>query len=160
MATSTLALSRDFLRDPNQKGEIGMSAKLQTLKVKKLADAKKVIFGPLSSYHPLIADGDTPVRTGIQIAEPGYEAQMHWHPYVEVLFILEGEAEVWQEGEEDTPVCLGPGDSIAIPVGMQHSFRTVGDKPMKLLGIHSNPERVVNYRDLESKQHGYPVLEK
>nr|MBC8452048.1 cupin domain-containing protein [Rhodospirillaceae bacterium] len=69
-------------------------------------------------------------------------------------------AEAWQEGEEDTPVRLGPGDSIAIPVGMRHSFRTFGDKTMKLLGIHSNPERVVNYRDLESKEHGYPVLEK
>jgi hypothetical protein len=28
-----------------------------------------------------------------------------------------------------------------------------------LLGIHSNPERVVNYRDLESKEHGYPALD-
>lgn len=136
-----------------------MSAELKTLKVKKLADAEEVDFGPFSSYHPLVADGDTPVRTGIQVAKPGYQAQLHRHPYVEVLFILEGEADAWQEGEEDTPVRLSPGDSIAIPAGMWHSFRTAGDSTLKLLGIHSNPERVVNYRDLQSKEHGYPVLD-
>ena len=54
---------------------------------------------------------------------------------------------------------LRVGDSIAIPVGMPHSFRTVGDKTMRLLGIHSNPERVVNYAEGETREHGYPVLD-
>ena len=130
-----------------------MSAVLKELKVRKLAEAEEVDFGPFSSYHPLVADGDTPVRTGIQVCKPGYEAKMHWHPYVEVLFIIEGE----MEGED--PVRLTAGDSIAIPIGMKHGFRTVGNKTMRLLGIHSNPDRVVNYLDGETREHGYPVLD-
>ena len=69
------------------------------LKIAKLSNAERVEFGPLSFYHPLVADGDTPVRTGIQTANPGYQATMHWHPYTELLFIIEGEADVWLDGE-------------------------------------------------------------
>ena len=29
----------------------------------------------------------------IQTSAPGYVAPMHWHPYVELLFIIEGEEE-------------------------------------------------------------------
>ena len=84
---------------------------LQAPKIRKLADAERIEFGPLAFYHPLIADGDTPVRTGIQTSAPGYVAPMHWHPYVELLFIIEGEAEVWLQGEEDKPARLGAGDN-------------------------------------------------
>ena len=77
------------------------------LKIAKLADASRVEFGPLSFYHPLVADGDTPVRTGIQTAMPGYQAPMHWHPYTELLFIIEGEADVWLQGEEDASPAEG-----------------------------------------------------
>jgi len=132
---------------------------LQAPKIRKLADATRVEFGPLDFYHPLIADGDTPVRTGVQTANPGYVAPMHWHPYVELLFIIEGEAEVWMQGEEDRPSRLGPGDCVALPANLPHSFRTVGDKPMRLLGIHANPERVVNYLEIKSDASGYPVLD-
>lgn len=132
---------------------------LQMPKIRKLADARRVEFGPLSFYHPLIADGDTPVRTGIQTADPGYVAPMHWHPYIELLFIIEGEAEVWMQGEEDKPSRLGAGDCVALPANLPHSFRTVGDKPMRLLGIHANPERVVNYLEIRSDASGYPVLD-
>jgi len=135
-----------------------MSAELKELKIRKLEEAEEVDFGPLSSYHPLVADGDTPVRTGVQICEPGYEAQMHWHPYVEILHILEGEMEAWLEGGEDAPVRLGPGDSVALPAKVPHSFRTVGDKTMKLLGIHSSSNRTVNYLDRETDDDGYPIL--
>jgi hypothetical protein len=64
-----------------------MMAQLHTLKVGKLADSSRFEYGPMAFYHPLIADGDTPVRTGIQTSAPGYVTPMHWHPYVELLFI-------------------------------------------------------------------------
>ncbi len=57
-----------------------MTTTLQTLKIAKLADASRVEFGPLAFYNPLIADGDTPVRTGIQTSAPGYVAPMHFQP--------------------------------------------------------------------------------
>ena len=131
---------------------------IETLKLKKLIDAPRVEFGPLAHYNPLVADGDTPVRTGIQTSAPGYVAPMHWHPYVEILHILEGEMEAWLEGGEDAPVRLGPGDSVALPAKVPHSFRTVGDKTMKLLGIHSSSNRTVNYLDRETDDDGYPIL--
>ncbi len=136
-----------------------MTTDLKTLKLKKLADAPHVDFGPLSYYNPLIADGDTPTRTGIQTAEPGYAAPIHSHPYVEILFIIEGEMEAWLEGGEDDPVCLGPGDSVALPANIPHAFRTAGDQTLRLLGIHSSPERIVTYLDRESGADGYPILD-
>lgn len=136
-----------------------MTTTLQTLKVAKLADASRVEFGPLAFYNPLVADGDTPVRTGIQTSAPGYVAPMHFHPYVELLFIIEGEADVWLQGGEADAVRLKAGDCVALPPEIPHSFRTVGDQPMRLLGIHSNPERVVTYLDRKSDASGYPVLD-
>ncbi|MBV8189878.1 MAG: cupin domain-containing protein [Alphaproteobacteria bacterium] len=134
-------------------------ATLQAAKVRRLAESGRVEFGPLAFYHPLVADGDTPVRTGIQTSAPGYVAPMHFHPYVELLFIIEGEAEVWLQGDEAKPQRLAAGDCVALPANVPHSFRTVGDKPMRLLGIHSNPDRVVTYLDRESDAQGYPVLD-
>ena len=78
---------------------------------------------------------------------------------VELLFIIEGDAEVWLQGEEDKPSRLGAGDCVALPADIPHSFRTVGDQPMRLLGIHANPDRVVTYLDRKSDASGYPVLD-
>jgi len=119
------------------------------LKIAKLADASRVEFGPLSFYHPLVADGDTPVRTGIQTANPGYQATMHWHPYTELLFIIEGEAEVWLEGEE--PHRLKAGDCVAVPPETPHTFRVVGQSPLRLLGIHANAARYELHRPRERR---------
>ena len=77
-----------------------MSAELKELKVRKLAEAEEVDFGPFSSYHPLVADGDTPVRTGIRFANRDTKPRCIGIPYVEVLFIIEGEMDAWQEGED------------------------------------------------------------
>ena len=68
------------------------------------------------------------MRTGIQTATPGYQATMHWHPYTELLFIIEGEADVWLQGEEDAPHRLKAGDCVAVPPETPHTFRVVGDK--------------------------------
>src|SRR6202008_3390155 len=92
------------------------------LRMAKLADASRGEFGSISFYHPLVADGGTPGRTGIQTANPGYQATMHWHPYTELLFIIEGEADVWLEGEEAKPRRLKAGDCVALPPDIPHSF--------------------------------------
>lgn len=129
------------------------------LKIGKVDDARRIEFGPLAHYHPLVADGDTPVRTGIQTSAPGYVAPMHWHPYTELLFIIDGEAEVWLQGGEDKPHFLKAGDCVALPPDIPHSFRTVGDKPMRLLGIHSSPTRVSTYFDRKTDASGYPIVD-
>jgi mannose-6-phosphate isomerase-like protein (cupin superfamily) len=119
------------------------------LKVVRLADTETVSFGPLSNYQPIIGDdaGTTPIRTGIQTAQPGYEAPLHSHPYLEVLHILDGVAEAWMEGREAERIVLSRGDTIALPPGVPHSFRVVGDQPLRLLGTHASPKRIVAYKD-------------
>lgn len=132
----------------------------QAAKIARLSAAPRVEFGPLAHYRPLLADGTTPARTGVQISEPGYVAPMHWHPYTEMLLILEGTAEVWLEGDEDRPQRLDVGDMVALPPHVPHAFRTVGDRTMTLLGIHCSPDRVVNYLDGRATAgDGYPVLD-
>ena len=133
------------------------------LTVVRLAETEIVKFGPDAVYQPIIGDdaGTTPVRTGIQTSQPGYVAQMHSHPYVEILHILEGTAEAWLEGQEHHPVRLEVGDTIAIPPETPHSFRVVGDQPLRLLGTHVSPRRIVNYRDGRTTDaRGYGVPER
>lgn len=128
------------------------------VKVARLADADRVTFGPLAHYRPLIADGNSAIRTGVQVSEPGYVAPMHQHPYTELLHILSGTAEAWLEGQEDRPIRLEAGDMIELPPNIPHSFRVVGDQPMRLLGIHLSRDRIVEYRDRKTDARGYPVL--
>ena len=118
-------------------------------KVVKLEDTEIVSFGPLAYYQPIIGDaeGTTPIRTGIQTSEPGYVAPLHSHPYLEILHILDGTAEAWLDGQEDRKVTLERGDTIALPPDVPHSFRVVGTAPLRLLGTHVSPRRIVNYRD-------------
>ena len=117
--------------------------------VVRLKETERVSFGPLSEYQPIIGDdaGTTPLRTGIQTAQPGYQAPLHSHPYVEVLHILEGTAEAWMEGGEHAPIVLEPGDTLAIPASVRHSFRVRGDRTLRLLGTHASPKRIVTFAD-------------
>jgi quercetin dioxygenase-like cupin family protein len=129
----------------------------------RLNEIKPVSFGPDSFYQLLIGDdaGSTPVRVGIQTAEPGYAAGMHSHPYLEVIHVLEGTAEAWLEGQEDRPVRLEVGDTIALPPNAPHTFRVVGDRTLRIMGIHASPERIVRYRDGRTATlQGYPPVER
>ena len=60
---------------------------------------------------------------------------------------IAGRAEAWVDGQEDRKVTLRRGDTVAIPAGVPHSFRVVGDEVLRLLGTHASPTRMVNYKD-------------
>jgi quercetin dioxygenase-like cupin family protein len=131
---------------------------MNALIVVRLDETETVKFGANAIYQPIIGDdtGSTPLRTGIQTSEPGYVAPVHSHPYMEVLHILDGVAEAWIDGQEDGRVTLRKGDTIAIPPGVSHSFRVVGDDPLRLLGTHASPTRIVDYKDgVKSDARGY-----
>jgi len=117
------------------------------LTVIRHVDRPTVEFPGGATYLPIVCD-DTgagmPIRTGIQTSPPGYQTQLHSHPYVEVLTVLEGRGEAWLEGE-DGIVCLEPGVSIALPANRVHAFRVVGDRPLVTYGIHASDIRIVNY---------------
>ena len=124
----------------------------------RLDDTERVSFGPLSHYQPIVGDdaGSTPVRTGIQTAQPGYAAPVHSHPYIEILHILDGVAEAWIDGKPESTVVLRKGDTIAVPPETPHAFRVVGEQSLRLLGTHVSPKRIVNYRDgVASDTRGY-----
>jgi mannose-6-phosphate isomerase-like protein (cupin superfamily) len=131
---------------------------MKDITVIRLDDTERVSFGPLSHYQPIVGDdaGSTPVRTGIQTAQPGYAAAVHSHPYIEILHILDGVAEAWVDGRPESLVLLRKGDTIAVPPETPHAFRVVGDQELRLLGTHVSPKRIVNYQDgVASDARGY-----
>ena len=113
-------------------------------KISRVDQVEPISFGPLAEYRRLTGDDGLPVFTGVQTCAPGYATPLHWHPYVEYLFVLEGAMEAWLEGQEDSPARLGPGDMIALPACQPHKFRTAGDSTLRLLGIHTSPSRIVH----------------
>jgi mannose-6-phosphate isomerase-like protein (cupin superfamily) len=131
---------------------------MKEIKVIRLEDTERVSFGALSHYQPIVGDaeGSTPVRTGIQTAQPGYAAPVHSHPYIEILHILDGVAEAWIDGQPESLVLLRKGDTIAVPPETPHAFRVVGEQELRLLGTHVSPKRIVNYQDgVASDERGY-----
>lgn len=124
-------------------------------KFARVEEAERVSFGPTAFYQALLGDGDTPIFLGIQTSEPGYATEVHSHPYVETLFVLEGEAEVWLVGEEEAATRLSSGDCVAMPPGRAHGFRVVGNETLRTLGIHASAERIADFVDgHETGQHG------
>ena len=113
-------------------------------KVVRLSTAEAVSFGPLAQYQRLTGEDGTPVFTGVQTCQPGYATALHWHPYVECLFVLEGMMEAWLEGNDSNPARLEPGDMIVLPACVPHVFRNAGEGVLRLFGIHSSPTRIVH----------------
>ena len=99
-------------------------------------------------YRKLIAEENdgAPVVTGIQISPPGYATPNHSHPYVEIVTVLDGEAEAWSESRAET-VRLGPGGTVVFPAHKRHGFRVVGETPLKTYGVHVSPSRIVEIHD-------------
>jgi mannose-6-phosphate isomerase-like protein (cupin superfamily) len=113
-------------------------------KIVRLSEAEAVSFGPLAEYQRLTGEDGLPVFTGVQTCLPGYATPLHWHPYAEYLFVLDGTMEAWLEGDEATPSRLGPGDMIALPACAPHVFRNPGPATLRILGIHTSPTRIVH----------------
>lgn len=67
--------------------------------IARLSEAPAVSFGPLAHYQRLTGEDGLPVFTGVQTCRPGYATPLHWHPYVEYLFVLYGTMEAWLEGQ-------------------------------------------------------------
>lgn len=116
-------------------------------KIAHLAEAEPVAFGPLAEYRRLSGDDGLPVFTGVQTCQPGYATPVHWHPYVEYLFVLDGTLEAWLDGQDSSRSRLGPGDMIALPACTPHVFRNAGDGVLRILGIHASPTRIVHRFD-------------
>ncbi len=101
-----------------------------------------------ATYRTIVSGKDcgSPVLTGIQVSPPGYATPTHAHPYVEIITVLEGEAEAWSDDSEGT-VRLRAGMTLVLPAKLRHGFRVVGEVPLKTYGVHASPERIVEVFD-------------
>lgn len=126
---------------------------MQGARIIRLEDTEVVPLGTGSDYRPIVGDdaGSTPLRTGIQTCEAGYEVPAHCHPYMEVIHVLDGAFEFWMErgteGAARETVVLRRGDTIEIQPGAWHGFRVSGGATARLLGTHASPRRIVQYKE-------------
>lgn len=66
---------------------------------------------------------------GILDLEAGEYVTEHYHPYSEeFLYVISGSLEMTVDG---TPIPLGPGDSVLVPIGARHRLVNVGDGPAR-----------------------------
>jgi mannose-6-phosphate isomerase-like protein (cupin superfamily) len=77
------------------------------------------------------AVGCRSVTQFIGLVPPG-RAPDHFHPYDEVIYILEGEGELHIGGEQAE---LGPGSCVHLPARLVHCLANTGDTELRLLGV-------------------------
>ena len=76
-----------------------------------------------------------PISAYIVNAPPGKGPPLHTHPYVETIFMIEGEARV-TIGDETREVSAG---AIAvIPANTPHCFVNSGDSVLRQIDVHAS----------------------
>jgi mannose-6-phosphate isomerase-like protein (cupin superfamily) len=79
-----------------------------------------------------------------QWSEPGVGAPTHFHAVEETLTVVEGEAEVWLDGESAT---VRSGQTVVVPAGHPHGFRNTGTGLLKTLAVLAAPVFEAAYED-------------
>ncbi|MEV5886849.1 cupin domain-containing protein [Streptomyces sp. NPDC052020] len=81
------------------------------------------------------AGGENRITSGISVYPVGSGAPLHSHNCDEHVTILDGEAEVWVNGEVTK---LERYDTTYIPSPVPHLFRNAGDTPLRILWVYSS----------------------
>ncbi|MFF4253798.1 cupin domain-containing protein [Streptomyces sp. NPDC001663] len=81
------------------------------------------------------ARGENRITSGMSVYPVGSGAPLHSHNCDEHVTILEGEAEVWVDGETRR---LERYDTTYVPSPIPHLFRNVGDTPLRILWVYSS----------------------
>ena len=68
------------------------------------------------------------------------------HELVESFYILDGEVELWAEGETRG---AGPGTFVQIPAGTAHTYHNPGDRELRFLAFFTPADFVGFFRELE-----------
>src|SRR6478672_7078855 len=78
-----------------------------------------------------------PISAYIVNAKPGQGPPLHTHPYVEVIFMLEGRAAVTVGDEQREAIA---GDIAVIPANTPHRFVNSGDTVLRQIDLHASPK--------------------
>jgi quercetin dioxygenase-like cupin family protein len=88
------------------------------------------------SYEFVGETHGAPVSAYIVNAEPGQGPPLHTHPYVELVFTLEGCATI-TVGDEEREVKAGA--IVVIPASTPHRFVNSGDTLLRQIDVHASP---------------------
>jgi quercetin dioxygenase-like cupin family protein len=78
-----------------------------------------------------------PISAYIVNAKPGEGPPLHTHPYVEVIFMLEGRATV-TIGDQTREAKAG--DIAVIPANTPHRFVNSGETVLRQIDVHASPK--------------------
>jgi quercetin dioxygenase-like cupin family protein len=78
-----------------------------------------------------------PISAYIVNAKPGQGPPLHTHPYVEIIFMIEGCATVTVGDEEREAQA---GDIAVIPANTPHRFVNSGKAVLRQIDIHASPK--------------------
>jgi mannose-6-phosphate isomerase-like protein (cupin superfamily) len=87
---------------------------------------------------------DAPICAYIVNAPPGKGPRLHTHPYVEVIFMLEGHA-ILTIGDETREV--DAGSLAVVPANTPHRFVNSGETTLRQIDVHASPRFIQH--DLE-----------
>ena len=85
-----------------------------------------------------------PICAYIVNAAPGQGPPLHMHPYVEVIFMLEGRATV-TIGDDTREV--NAGAIAVVPANTPHRFINSGDATLRQIDIHASPRFIQTNRE-------------
>ncbi|MGW0822894.1 cupin domain-containing protein [Streptomyces sp. NPDC002845] len=81
------------------------------------------------------AGGENRITSGMSVYPVGSGAPLHSHNCDEHVTVLEGEAEVWVDGETTK---LERFDTTYIPSPIPHLFRNIGNTPLRILWVYTS----------------------
>lgn len=78
--------------------------------------------------------GPTDAALSLLVAHPGAAAPDHTHEGAELVYVLEGRADMTLDGQ---PISVGPGDAVHVPAGVSHTFTVPpGGPPLKAVQVY------------------------
>ena len=89
------------------------------------------------SYEFVGVKQGAPISAYIVNAQRGQGPPLHTHPYVEVIFMLEGRATV-TIGDQTRKAKAG--DIVVVPANTPYRFVNFGDTVVRQIGVHASPK--------------------
>ena len=76
--------------------------------------------------------------------EPGEGPDLHWHPYTETWYVIEGTARITIG---DHQLIANAGDTATVPTGVWHGFKNAGEGRLRILCIHASDVIIQTWAD-------------